>query len=385
MTKWMPALAMMAGLFVCGSPLAAQDPAGEEAATIRIDVPPPADSGAAPADEIVAKPPPVRHLRTILSASLDAPLNDSGSVVYSAAFQQAWDELGGRIGVKPDLGDNAMARALNAATLGKNTDDAFTVVAAGPATDVFRDRLKMSLAAKYGDFAPPLPTFTAQDQAMVIYACMQSRVRYAVDFAPSRDATLPFRGIDGDYRVKYYGCSPRAAARYSPHVTVILYENEDNFILVVDTARDGEKVILAKLPNPSTLSDAVITVARQQKAYANAIAERPGRMVDFMLPHGSSLLIPVLYVERRAQFPTLHKTIGNYNDWTIAETYQDVRLLMDHAGTPDKTPAAAPTVTPSGRPLNLVFNKPFLAALWKDGASEPYMAVWVNGGDVLRN
>ena len=373
----------------CGIQVGAQEPA------------PAAEPAVAPI--AVTAPPRVPAPAVSLSPVLDAPLA-TGSVAYSSTFRLAWDTLGRRLGSDASglklAGDPPMALALSAAPDASDfSPEDRVVVMAGPASEAFRTNLQTALTEAYGRSAPKAPTFQARENGVIAYAAVAARIRFAKTFAASRQPTLPFSGTDGTHRVAWFGTLPNTALRFSPHVTVVNFKGEDDFTIRIDTDHDGEYMVLAKIATPDTLAAAVTTAAAQLAAYSADVAATPARRADYMLPRGSTLVIPVVRLSADIQYQVLHQPITNVavgDNWSVSDTQQRIALLMNHAGPTDDaagpdaadaetTPPAAKPMRPTGAPLKLVYDKPFLLAAWKDGAAEPYLAVWVSAADVLQD
>ena len=101
-----------------------------------------------------------------------------------------------------------------------------------------------------------------------------------------------------------------------------------------------------------------------------------------------TLAVPVLNFDILCEYEELCgrpiTTPGPLLNMPVALAAQSVRFRLDEHGTPPTTePPIAAKATAPAVPRQLVFDKPFLMVLERSGATQPYLALWVDNAELL--
>lgn len=330
-----------------------------------------------------------------LTPILQAPVAGNSSVVYCPTFQLAWDRLRAVVG-EPVLMQNTSpwVPVLNTSRCpAADLPDGAWVAMAGYTGSNIHDAIAAVLAETFGNAAPPPPA-PVDGSYMVGYACLQRHLPFSRRFIPFRNRPLTFRGPGGATPVACFGAAGAAAGHHSRQVRIIHFRNDAEFTLQIATGVPGEFTVLARMAPPESLDLAVAAVRGQLEARWQPTRElRTGdRTILFAntLQPGDTLAIPIIDIKLRRQYEQLcgeTRTFLNagYERVFLGVACQDLIFRLDQSGaeirssaTVDGFAAAAPTP-----PRRFLFDRPFLVSLWRNGATRPYLALWVNGPDVL--
>jgi len=151
------------------------------------------------------------------------------------------------------------------------------------------------------------------------------------------------------------------------------FKGPDDFVIELKTKATGHRLILAKVTPQGTLGELVSSVEKRLRSSA------PDRLDEC-----NDLLIPVLDFDVTHDFRELlgqriSSANPKLNGTPIAIARQNVRFRLDETGAVIKSEA----IFAAGIGANLVFDKPFLVMLKKQGRSVPYFALWVDNPEIL--
>jgi hypothetical protein len=161
-------------------------------------------------------------------------------------------------------------------------------------------------------------------------------------------------------------------------VTVHDYENDDDFIIELETKSESDELILAKVAPSRTLAATIQSVQqRMDKAY-----ESPS------LRDGDSLVVPILDLHVASQDDELlNKRLENA-DWRnhyLLGVQAIVRFRLDEKGVILEEESARPVgrSLEKPKPRHFVFDKPFLVFMKQRKSNSPYFAMWVENDEVM--
>ncbi len=330
--------------------------------------------------------------RTLVTPHLEQSLAPGKNVLWCATFQLAWNEACALIGEDIHLLDEPpMVGVLNQKRVAKEQiDDASCVALAGWIRDGILGRIDRELARKFHGAATPRLVHAAgplRPQDIVAYAYLYKDLEFPRPFE-RLDDPLAFAGA----RVASFGIGPYKAAQRPMYeqVTILDYQNPDDFVIELRTKSPGDQVILAKIPPAPTLAatvERVLSVVRRQPA-----ADQLGAFGPSMMP-GDRLQVPKLNfdIQRRFDEIELHKLLTANSkvapDLWVLLARQDTRFQMNETGVKLRSEAnltfgCSATVEPSPTHL-LIFDKPFLLMLKRKDADQPYFALWVENAELL--
>lgn len=330
-----------------------------------------------------------------IAPTLDYALGGTNSVVYCPTLQVVWDKLQDITGRPIQLNRQIeLVGQLNAGTCpaGVIPDDAY-VAMAGYADRGIVDEIKRGLVAKFGTRAPELPTIFSDSRTMIItYAHLQRTLPFPRKFLPSPEMPLRFLCGTRSNDVQFFGAPGSVAHNYSDQVGVLQYSGDNDFALWLKTNTADEFIVLSKQKRPKRLADGVNAMLKLIQATSENTSPAASKQLfeTGNLAQGDVLAVPVIDLNVATNFTTLCDTPFLNRGFTamwLSRVYQDVSFRMDESGATLKSTAYGATFMgeppPRPRPHRYVFDRPFLLTVWRHGAQQPYLALWVQAPDVL--
>ena len=326
---------------------------------------------------------------TVVSGTLDVPMAPGTNVLWCGTFQLAWNEIGSLIGDDPRLPEpSLLVDGLNKKSFTKNDlDDASYVALAGLVGDGIHERIGRALRDKFGGQARPrfLPSknLTPRPQDIVAYAYLFKNLEFPTPFE-RLDRPLVFGGKE----VAAFGMGEFKPGHWAmvPQVMILDYRNENDFVIELKTKSEWDRVILAKTALGSSGPGATL-------AAMVAEVERRASAKGEQASLGDSLTIPKFnfdltrrYVELE-NHPLVSRNPNVAGDLFILSALQNTRFQMDEKGVKLRSEshisvgcAAEKRMQPQHR---LIFDRPFLIMLQRDGTASPYFALWVDNPELL--
>lgn len=337
------------------------------------------------------------HGGIILTPTTHHELSAKEALVYCPTFQLAWDELkkavGGEIGMEnqPEL-----VAVLNQTPVPANCvpEDACMTLGGRIDEGIIR-KLREQLDKKFGAAAPRLPEeFSNPLTELVAYSHLQRTLPFPRRFVRSQRIPLKFKTEAGESEVQFFGATRETAEDYSGQTTILHWESEAEFTIGLDTKREGETIILAKMARKGDLDGALARVREQLRAKHQHIQQVRVRGKEEQLLgtlcKGDLLAIPVLDMNVTTNFEALCNhalTNKGYQQSWLMGAYQDVMFTMDESGAVVKSTAYAATgfgePEKSSIPRRFIFDTPFLLTVWRGNAESPYLAVWVATDEMM--
>lgn len=327
---------------------------------------------------------------TAITAHLEEAIKPGRNVIYCASFQKAWDKLHDEI-LKGDV--LLASRPVTAQQLNKQllrpedlSKDSY-VAEAAPWTAELASRIKRELQEKFGDEAsgysisdPP-----ADRRRIIAYAFLYKHLEFPNKFEKLENP-IHFSADGGQTPVKAFGVDPASSnkelhKKLCGQVSVLYYQNDDEFALSFTSKSPDDEIILAKGAPATNLLQ---TYKRIMKKASNA---DPTDLED-----GETLQVPKLDFDLTRHFRELEKQdILNegWKNWYLETAEQQIRFQLDEAGAVLKSRVLigfamkeeAPA--PQREPRRFIFDKPFLICLKQKNGHLPYFSMWVNNPELL--
>ena len=262
-------------------------------------------------------------------------------------------------------------------------DEASYVALAGFVKDGIHERIPKAIEEKFhGALKPrflPDPKLTPRPQDVVAYACLYKHLSFPVAFERLDDG-LTFGGEN----VPAFGLKTFKPEREKAYqqVSILDYQNEDNFVIELKTSSDGDRLILAKMQPKQTMAQ---TVGSIQARIASA-HEEEGTTNDL-------LVVPKLQFDLTREYSEIegaHLISTNANiakDLLIQSAVQNTKFDMNEKGVELRSEASM-SIACAQRKLpevehRMIFNKPFLVMMQRTKAAMPYFALWVDNPEIL--
>jgi len=323
---------------------------------------------------------------TAITPHLEAPIEPGRSVLWCMTFQLVWNEVcalvGGDIHFDEEL---PMVAILNNRSATKDDlDEASYVALAGFVRDGIYAEIPKALERKFKGAARPRllpnPAVAPRPQDIVAYAYLFKNLEFPTRFE-RLDEPLDFGGT----RVSCFGIGREYKSdhhRLYPQVRILYYEGPDDFAVELLTKSAGDRVILAKRRPGATLLDTVAATEQQ------AAASEPIQAVT-----GDVLIVPKFNFDLTRSYSELIgrslvvKNPAVAKDLVLLAAVQNIRFQMDEKGVRLRSEAhmqfgcAAPE-HPQPEHV-MIFDKPFLVVLKREGANAPYFALWMDNSELL--
>ncbi|MHB1456952.1 MAG: hypothetical protein ACYC0V_08570 [Armatimonadota bacterium] len=315
---------------------------------------------------------------TIITPYLEQKIVPGKNVLWCSTFQLAWNELydlgGGPVKLEPG---SPMAEILNKRGASKaDIDDASYVAMAGFAQDGLVKKIRQELSRKFrGQESPDLLDKYAPTSGFIAYGYLFKslpfewafdRLRFGLTFA---DTKVESFGIE-----QYAPKRELREAKSGKQISILDYRSQDDFIIELKTRQKKDHLILAKVTPKQTL-DQTVRMVRDRMVH--------GRRTKFA--ESAYLSVPVLDFDILKSYPeiqehTILSSNRRLNGQPIEGALQSIRFRLDETGAVVKSEAI---MWLSVAPGNLIFNKPFLVLLQREGAKNPYFALWVGNTELL--
>ncbi len=364
-----------------------------------------------------------------LEATLDITetFRDGVSLVWSPAGNAAWDALKAyhkvdKIEMTPP---SVTAQQLDAFTLDKaKVLPPGALVFAEDDSPEFRERVRTALRKHAGENAarmlgPYVPPGKVQDsppifriKSALVVSSIACRPRFPVAFVPDGDARMFTNRSRQQHRVTGFGATGKRSATYGDAVRVLAddLQGQHALRLALHTGDESDRQFMVlSTPGAHKSMESALKELRDLLA-ENRIpmraVEKDGKRWRYLdtLQDGDELWVPHLGAAIQCDYPDLvQKKYLQSPDgmewWQIREATQLLNMRLNHEGAlveatfkvpPDFMTSAG---SPGGRdmpveqlpvyPKRFVFDRPFIASLWREGADWPCLACWVDGPEML--
>jgi hypothetical protein len=324
--------------------------------------------------------------KTDIVPHLDAPIESGKSCVYCATFQIAWDELREQLSGKAvELeGNPALAAILNQHSFARSDLSASSYLAMAGRTDqsiVSKMRAAMHEKFPNASFSVPDPP---PKTVLYVYAYLAKVLAFQEAY-DRLEKPLEFKLPDRDVKVAAFGTecfsgdSPRKIA-LCKQVTVLDYQNDDDFIIELKTSSKNDRIILAKVDPKTTLRE---TIQAMEKRIENSTLKEwmkePAELESLKIP------VIALGVEKKYQ-ELIGKWLRNrgWENMYIGEARQGIRFQLDERGARLESDSSLAVCSEgSEHTRHFVFDRPFLICLKESSAAAPYFAAWIGSADLL--
>jgi hypothetical protein len=319
--------------------------------------------------------------QTMISASMEVPIESGKNVIYCSTFQIAWNMLQDSIIKEPIhlTGDPEIAHLLDKqlSTTKDISEDCY-VAKVGFLSQELLDCINNALKEKFGDNAPPkveepinpaLPTFFA-------YAYLFKSLEFEHIFKVSKYPLL-FISNNDTTNLKAFEVESQ---QQRDQVSVLDYRDDNDFIISLQSKSPNDEIILAKIPPQETLLAAIQSVQARvnQGSPTKVESDEPVKIpkCDFNIKHSFQELIG-RYL----------KNTG-WDGWFISKAEQWTRFRLNEKGIVLKSEArlgmkSCRVDEVKRKPRCFIFDRPFLIYLKQKDGKNPYFAMWVDNAELM--
>jgi hypothetical protein len=324
---------------------------------------------------------------TVMVPTLETPIPASKSAIWCGAFQLAWNRMKTDVAKEPlrIQGAEALCTILNACAFNDAdlTPESF-YAAAGLEQDGIEARIRREMGERFPGVSPELTPVPGR--SAVAYAYLAAGLRFTYAYVEQKEG-VPFREGSGRLAtVRGFGVrsSESHAYRDAYRQPRVLYHGPDEppreYVVDLDPKSGPQQIVLAMMKRPTTLAEGIAWVEKN-----TASGDSEG------FRGGESLIVPEVAMGIVHHFAELEGPDRVFLNPVLREDYvavarQFIQFRLDRGGAELRAEAefaAAKAAMPSGAPLQLLFDRPFLLLMKKRGASRPYFAVWIDNLEIL--
>lgn len=362
--------------------------------------------------------------KTMLSPTLEAPLQPEINVIWCATYQKTWDQLmqlsGGPLKTREQ---SAAVDALNRGMLpAKALPSEGTICEAGLVEDGIVERIQEKLKQLPGSPTSTLLSEQWPPDALISYAYLTRDLSFQESFEVDQWIDYSNSGMTvATWGFEDYVERTKQDKARGQQVRVLWHEFdmedfEQQFILEIMTENKGDRLILAKVSSEKTLQTTVKELLKRiekpnTKVFSadrlapeiealheelpddpdEAMARRTqiyqGISAYASLLLDETLRVPVIRFDLTQQFDelvglTMVSENPAINDKPIFEARQRVRFNLYEKGATLESEAIT-VLFGSLAMRNFEFDLPFLVLLMRRDAPSPYFVAWVANTDLL--
>ncbi len=338
-----------------------------------------------------SKPIPAEQLRqTDVLPHLEGPITAGRNYVYCATFQLAWNQSQDKLFGEPVhlAGSPPMAKDLLRG--GKLTEAILPpgsyFVRAGLVENGVAGKIREEMAHRFPNATLHLPAHMERNWA-IAYAYLETALRFREAFDRLKEP-LVFHSKRGPVKVACFGVRnlvelsdrDRALAK---QVTVLAYAGDDGFVLRLNTISEDDEIILAKIKPEQTLGATLASVCERIKRRDGLQEDSPTK-----LKREESLVVPIVDLNVQRKYTELEGRPLTNPKWSkiyLAIAEQGIRFRLDEDGARLESTALVVTQSLAGeKPAQYIFDKPFLLYLKRKSRDQPYLSMWIETPEVLK-
>lgn len=314
--------------------------------------------------------------KTMIVPSLAEPITTDQNLLWCATLQLAWNKLldlaGGPIAME---NEPPVVTLLNQQkTLNLALDDASYLAKAGFAMPDMLQEIEQTHQQKFPEQPFPSELQGLPHGSLMAYAYLFKTLPFEWAFTRF---TKPFnyQGTPvASFGLAQYMNGHPTDDNLARQVSVLDYQDGDDFMLELHTSSRDDRLILAKMPPADTLQ-ATLDHALNRLEHAQPTA----------MQNLETIIVPVIDLNRTRQFPELcDRNISAPSTEISGKAFslveQRIQFRLDETGAVLESKSVFVSAMP---PRKFVFDKPFLVMLIRQDASTPYFVLWVNNADVL--
>ena len=322
---------------------------------------------------------------TVVTATLDVPVEHGKGLVFCSTFQLAWNELRTALGGSVALeGDPPLAAALSSSEVSRDdVDDASFLAGAGDGPK-FLAALRADLEKKFGESqaaAFGLPP-SLKPLQLLAYAYLSKNLRFSTPFAVEREFGLRFDGTLLSCFGLWKGAAEETWEKCEGLVVVHDYADDQDFVVELVTEAHGDRLLLARVAPKATLLATAASVMNRAKSSGSFVKRLTS---STRLKRDDEFKVPMVRLDVLKSYAELtpRKIVG-WPDNVLEEARQAIRFGLDEKGAILRS--SAMLMVARGGPIRrrrLVFDGPFFLLLVREGRSLPYFAMWVATPELL--
>lgn len=329
----------------------------------------------------------------------DEKLPAESTVVWSPLFQATWDTMNQSFGGPPERVEppNPLMAKLDGTQWKPEAvmPEGSWKTWGGPATQAFLDQVNREATQLTGDKKAPfaLPAEITQ-HTLVCYGILDRKVEFIKPFFRSKKVPMDFKFGKEVMPVRYFGAPLSRINEFRGPVRILSWKpSERSHAIQVKCKQAGESLVLYLPGKPQDFSTACRWLHKwRTDPLPVDPSTKTGAADDPFLHRQDQVKIPYLALDVRESFKELLQKnrrhyAGQLVPWEITAAEQHTRFKLHEKGAEVRVeaslaaePFAGEIKMPPMVPRHFIYDRPFFAFLWRDGAEWPYFGVWI--GDV---
>ncbi len=310
---------------------------------------------------------------TRMLPSADEPLHRGENMIYCPTFALAWQRY---CELMPQTEPTKFAQRLKDIRFRPSdihTDDIQVFAGRGVTNDIEVYREAAGFGADDMHIADT-------DMLPVAYCALKKELPFIAEFEPFENPLL-FDSGDGPVSVRSFGVTSNwnEWGKALGQVQVLKYGSPDDFVIRIGNLA-GEDLILAKIPQPTTLEDGL---RRLQATIKDSGIRADARAVV----SGEQLVVPVLEMSLLEDFTGQLNHPSQPEGLRVLSARQKIQFRLNESGA--KLLSEAAVIGEYGHyeykvgERTFIFDKPFLVVLRESGDKQPYFAAWIANSDLM--
>ena len=326
----------------------------------------------------------------------DTQPNESTTLVWSPLFQASWDKLnpsfnGKLVKVEPE---NKVMETLDQFKWEEKMvmPEGGYAVFLGPSTREFITEVKKEVFEKF-NYKMSIDDSAGHPNGKTVLGVLVRDLTFKKKFFRSKIHALDFNFSNGkSHPVHFFGTAKKLSSRYGKNVKILSHDSEkDSFILSIQTDKPAEQLMIYK-PSKAISFDSAIK-------HVNAAIKKPlagelGSATDGYLHEKDVVKIPYVSVDSAEDFTTQLKGLRYYQGEPeprlISKALQITKFELFEKGARVRVETriddvfGGPPPQPNYIPRDFICDQPFFIFTWKEKATLPYFAIWVDSANVLQ-
>lgn len=314
--------------------------------------------------------------QTEVTSYLETKINAGKNLIYCSTFQLAWNVLWDDL-IKAPIeltGSPTIQKMLNKRLTGKEdiSDDAY-IAMAGFNRDGIVQKIDEALLKKFNN-KQGCGIKLSNPSDFLAYSYLFKKLEFKNKFEDLNASPIFFNKA---IKVETFGIK-QYSYEIAKQVKILDYNNDDDFILKLESKSQNDEIILAKIEPKETLLSTVDYVFEQIKNKETIVLEKGDILkipkFDFNIFKKYSELINRDFLNK------------NFEGYFISDAFQGIKFKLDEKGVILESYAAiigSKSVSFSPGTKQLIFDKPFLFCLKEKTGKYPYFVMWVDNAELM--
>ncbi len=310
--------------------------------------------------------------QTTVTPYLQKKITAGKNLVYGATFQLAWNALCDDI-IKVPLqlsGTSEIQNMLNERLVNKEDIAENTCIAmAGFERNNIVQKIDEALLKKFNNTKGcGIKLHNPSD--ILAYAYLFKNLEFENKFEDLNSNPIFFKN---ETEVETFGIK-QYSYEIAKQVKILYYNNDNDFILKLESKSQNDEIILAKIEPKEMLLTTVDYVFEQIK-----------NKKTIALKKGDILKIPKFDFDIFKKYREL--TGRSYGVYALAGAIQGIKFKLDEKGVILESYAAIvmqeKSISVPVEPKQLIFDKPFLFCLKEKNGKYPYFVMWIDNAELM--